>query len=410
MKVVKSDFKSFYKKNDLSELHNIHSYTAKLIPHIPKYIVETYSEQDNLILDPFCGSGTTLVEAVTAKRITIGMDINPLAILISNVKVANYDLIELESAIKEVNSLINKKRIYNHINFPNINYWFSRKAKKELNVIINAIDKISNKFSDEVISFLLICFSSIIRKSSFADPKISKVYKSKFVIQKIEDGWKPTPLLFFSENCDKYYNILKNSSQKFKKTKLFCKDISQIKTTLKNYESKIDLIITSPPYICAQDYYRTFKLEVLWCNLLNSQNYSLLKKFFLGNEFVNSRVRTEINLNNKVYKNITKRISAIDEKKGTVVLDFFSRMEKFIIDSHHMLKPNGKLCLITGNSNICGIKIPTFKILNKIAEENNFSLKKIYSDEIKSRNLFKNRNHDGGHIKEEFVSILEARK
>ena len=76
--------------------HNFHSFPAKFVPQIPKTVIEKFTKPKDLVLDPFCGSGTTLVEANLAGRDSIGLDTNPLAVLISKCKTTilkNSDLI-----------------------------------------------------------------------------------------------------------------------------------------------------------------------------------------------------------------------------------------------------------------------------------------------------------------------------
>ncbi|HYA83037.1 MAG TPA: DNA methyltransferase [Candidatus Bathyarchaeia archaeon] len=66
--------------------HGYHPYSSKYIPQIPNRLISTFTERNDLILDPFVGSGTTLVESKVLGRDAIGVDINPLACLISRVK------------------------------------------------------------------------------------------------------------------------------------------------------------------------------------------------------------------------------------------------------------------------------------------------------------------------------------
>src|SRR3989338_7239576 len=71
--------------------HGIHSYSSKYIPQIPNALIKLYSNKDDIVLDNFVGSGTTLVEARLLGRNSIGVDLNRYACLISMVKTIELD-------------------------------------------------------------------------------------------------------------------------------------------------------------------------------------------------------------------------------------------------------------------------------------------------------------------------------
>jgi site-specific DNA-methyltransferase (cytosine-N4-specific) len=66
--------------------HTLHPYPAKFIPQIPNTLIQELSSVGEVVLDPFCGSGTTLVEAMRLGRYAVGVDANPLACMISRAK------------------------------------------------------------------------------------------------------------------------------------------------------------------------------------------------------------------------------------------------------------------------------------------------------------------------------------
>jgi len=95
--------------------HRLHDYPARMIPQIAQRLIERYSPIRGNILDPFCGSGTTLIEARLAKRNAIGNDINPLAVLIAKVKSTSIDFInagfdpsEFASNLRKEHTLLKK--------------------------------------------------------------------------------------------------------------------------------------------------------------------------------------------------------------------------------------------------------------------------------------------------------------
>jgi DNA modification methylase len=67
-------------------IHNLHSYPTRFAPQVPAKLIEMFSAPGETVLDPFCGSGTTLVEAARQGRRAVGIDLSPLAILISRAK------------------------------------------------------------------------------------------------------------------------------------------------------------------------------------------------------------------------------------------------------------------------------------------------------------------------------------
>ena len=84
--------------------HSLHPYPAKFIPQIPNALIQELSSVGDTILDIFAGSGTTLVEALTLKRNAIGIDANPLSLLICKAKTT----ILTQREITELNELAQK--------------------------------------------------------------------------------------------------------------------------------------------------------------------------------------------------------------------------------------------------------------------------------------------------------------
>ena len=126
--------------------HGYYTYPAKFIPQLSARIIKEYSEKNDIVIDPFMGSGTTIVESIVNHRIGIGTDINEIAVLLSKVKTTP---IEFDFLVNEYSNLIfnlqfrlnrhfikeleNEKKQF--ILHERIDYWYSPHIKNELIII-----------------------------------------------------------------------------------------------------------------------------------------------------------------------------------------------------------------------------------------------------------------------------------
>src|ERR1019366_946110 len=87
---------NFHDEDTNEHLHTLHPYPAKFIPQIPRTAIARWSKRGNLVYDPFCGCGTTLLEASLAGRPSIGTDNNAVAILVARAKTTLYSPADLD--------------------------------------------------------------------------------------------------------------------------------------------------------------------------------------------------------------------------------------------------------------------------------------------------------------------------
>jgi len=379
---------------------------------MPRYFIKEYTKKGDVVLDPFAGSGTTLLEANILGCNSLGIDINPLAVLIGKVKTTPIKKQKVERAIQKLFNKLDKNIQFPLRNFPNIDYWFNKKSIFELSKINYSISELyrKKKIDKNIKNFFDICFSSIIRRSSFADPSNPKTYCSRSMRELKKNNHQFYPIKYF-KNC-----IMRNAlliyelgkvlkGKKVKTHFISTNDTRDIK--LPSWINKVDLIVTSPPYANAQEYFRNFKLELFWLGLVDREGLLELDKKQIGGE--NHAALNYKTLQKTGYKNIDKIIKKlffIDKKSSYIVYKYFFNMEKSLKEYKRVLKKGRHCIIIIGNNTVRGIRIPINKTLIEIAEKNGFKLYDYGYDFIKNRKFMTKRNNGAEIIKRDWIIDL----
>ena len=152
--------------------HLLHSYPAKLLRKIPAFFlaVEELAPPGTLVVDPFCGSGTVLLEAMCAGYDSLGCDINPLATLISRVKTRHVSANRLRHEMAKVQSFVGEAKDCEAPPVVNLDYWFYPHVIRQLAQLGNALSRLDQS---ETRDFLMVCFSTCVRSMSLASPRVS---------------------------------------------------------------------------------------------------------------------------------------------------------------------------------------------------------------------------------------------
>lgn len=215
--------------------HGIHKHPAIFIPHIPRYLINTFSTELNkdgnrpVILDPFCGSGTSGVEAKIAGRDFLGVEINPVSKLVSDVATTPIPYTVLRNTKDEIVQRLRETDIQYYeeydvefLDLTDKHHWFEDPAIEGLTTIRKAVSEfieddvnlmagieprerkvVADIDVDELIGtsvpkWLILIIANTVFNVSNADPEVSKAHKSKKMRKQIEeDEHPPDPIEAF---------------------------------------------------------------------------------------------------------------------------------------------------------------------------------------------------------------------
>lgn len=348
-KFIKFDLNSYKNKNYLT--HNFHSYPAKFVPQIPEIVIEKLSKPGDIILDPFCGSGTTLVEAKLLGRNSVGFDINPIAILITKSKTTILNELQFAKVRKNVIKIqktfnshsTNKSKKYEIPHILNVDLWFQKNVQTELAIIKKIIELEKDM---NVRDFMLTAFSAIITSVSnqISDTKYASTNKN------IKDG---QTVKKFTQKIDNMIERLREFSYQTKNTDAIVHNCSVVSIKPIKKES-IDLIITSPPYANTYDYYLYHRHRMEW----------------LGYDF-RAAQSLEIGSRNK------------HSDEDMAIQSYLDSMKSVFTELNRVLKKNKYFVIIIGDSIKDGKLIKMNEEYTKIGQECGFLTKQCFSYDLR---------------------------
>lgn len=419
----KSEYKTILdkaKEEKRASIHSFHRYYGKLIPAIPNAFIKEFTNENDIVGDLFSGSGTVAVESKLLSRNFIGCEINPLSHLISKVKTTTYN-IDLLTQMNEIieNKLYDfeyrKKIKVEEVPYCiNIDHWFKQEVQDDLMYIKAIIDEVINDNINEDISlykdFYYSVISAIIRNVSNADPAHVFPGISKKMRRLEEEGkiHKDAIKTFMNalKKRTKYFEVYSNNN-----SKINIINENSVTADLSDYNGRVSLFVTNPPYISSVRYIETMKLEMYWLEYIkNTEEYGNLAKLMLGNDKVTKN--EFINLIKTKYDEINKIVDEINlksPKDAYIVAKYFNDMENIIVKMNSLLKYEGKVVVKISDSNVKKIKVETGKFLTLMAENHGFKLNTVFLDKINenSRSLTTARNTYSDIILNDYIIIWE---
>jgi len=377
--------------------HGYHRYPAKFIPQIVSRLLKKYTKEGDLIVDPFGGCGTTLVESKVMGRPSVGVDINPVAVLITKAKITPIDPQKIEKAFVALKARLDTYSKDTKVKAPDherIDYWFKPEEKRKLAFIFAEISKLKDQ---DIRDFFYCGFSNILKNCSIWLQKSNKPTRD---LNKKPSNPIPTfyrQIKMMMRGNAQFYDLLKEENHLEISSQVYCTDARIIPVK----DNSVSLIVTSPPYVTSYEYADLHQLTALW--LEYTKDLSDFRKRFIGTSYHSKK---DLVLNSNLAEEIRNELLKKDKKTAEEVSTYFSEMNQVFVEMKRILKKGGKTCIVIGNTSLKGVEILNAEVFAEQLQNLGLRIADIIKREIPSKNLPSVRDEKTG----KFARISDKNK
>lgn len=327
--------------NKKEPIHNWYYFKEGFSKQLVDVFIDRFGlDKNSVILDPFCGVGTTLLACKQKEIRSIGFDVSPFFVFTSRVKTRDYDLEKLREAITETTKWKFEKPKY----LPKEKYIRKVFSRYTLEDFVFYRDKIIEVQDEKARCFLMLALVDSAIKASWT-------MKDGAVI-KIDKRGKPPLKKYFKYKIKKMFKDLRNTNLKPIETVIDICDSRELK--LEN--ESIDAVITSPPYLNKIEYTKIYNIEMS----------------FLG--FPESGLRSYIG--SKVEDTNVSELG-LDENLPLSAKAYFKDMHLALKEIYRICKDNAKLAIVIGGGCYPDRAIESDKIIAEIAEKIGFNVNNV---------------------------------
>ena len=402
--------------------HGIHEYRGKFNPQIVRAIGNIIGlKPKDWVLDPFCGCGTTLLESAHIGWNAIGIDLNPLGVIISDAKIAalkipasilNSQIQILESKLLKLSKGLSFDQAFSQIQMLGITKnnwqadfeyhdylrkWFKESVLAQLSAIVTHIDSLPSK---EVQTILRVILSDILREVSLQDAADLRIRRRKSPAENL-----PVIPLFLNSMKRKVQTILRarefiphieTTQRALLGDAKYCSDL--IRKNPEFESVKFNAAITSPPYSTALPYIDMHRLSLVFLGLVTPREIHSLERSLVGNREITRKHRQQIEQNieknssnlpiecvafcSEMKKAVNSKTDGFRKQdKPALVYEYLSNMATMFEQVYQLLQEGAIYALIVGkNTSVLGGKsfvINTPEHLSLIAQSKGFDVEEI---------------------------------
>ncbi|MDP4152208.1 MAG: DNA methyltransferase [Bacillota bacterium] len=357
--------------------HGIHPYKGKFYPQLVKPLLSILGTPlEGVVFDPFCGSGTILLEAALNGYRAYGCDINPIAVEIARTKneIIFTEPYEFERQISSFvgslstyNATIDYSNAFSSVALPEIQSWFPAPVVSKMGYIVRQVENIPD---DRIKRFVRVILSSIIRDISQQEPSDLRIRR------------RSTPL----QDAPVFDMLLQGIATQKERVLQFARIRNLAPCTLyearawqgnsKNQDlfnsikpNSVDLVITSPPYATALPYIDTNRLNLLVLDGLTASLRTPIEAEMTGTREIKKGTRDyyerlieEQNFNfiisesawlliQKVHnENSNNEVGFRRKNMAALLYMYFNDMTCVFTNLNMVVKRNGYICIVIGDT------------------------------------------------------------
>lgn len=394
-------------------VHGFHRWYGKLIPAIPAAAIASFTRRGDLVLDPFCGSGTVLVEARAAGRAARGHDVSPLATLLARVKSGAVDPAVLAAAGERCLARAESDPAPDWRDdvpaMPNREHYHPDGVARDLVRLLRAARA---EEDDGAREWLLACVSAINRDVSNADTRHVFPGVSKRMKALIAEGWVGEPLVRMRRALRDRLRAAGEAWDAMRDSPAAVVVQAPVEARPPDPGSAA-LVVTNPPYVSSIRYVETFKLEAWWLGFVRSRgDMADLDTRCLGTERVEREPPPEDAIEalpSPACRPLVRDLARRGEgRSAQVVRRYVEGLARALAATAASLAPGGHAVVKLAPSRLRGAVIPTPLACAEILVPHGLRLAGAVDDayDPKSRSLTASRNWYSGRMDSDALLVF----
>ena len=371
----------YRKANTKEYTHGIHPYPAMMIPQVARRLIGTYGQEGGVLFDPYCGTGTTLLEGMLASRRAIGTDLNPLARLIAKTKTTPIEVDHLDDAIEGFGAFdVFDDGVCELPAVPNVDYWFGAKIQYALGSILKYIEGLD---SPQVADVFRTAFSLTVRKVSWTkDSEFKLIRMPQERLETHDPNVSEVMAGILRENRNAFALMGDKLAEATIPSVYDFNTVDAIPECLVAPQS-VDVVVTSPPYGDSRTtvaYGQFSRLSAQW---LGYENANRIDQTLMGGSSRSEDAHFCI----PVLDDVVGKIADADSKRSEEVVSFFMDYSASIANIAKVVKPGGYTCYVVGNRTVKGVEVPTAEATAAFFESHGFSHIETFRRNIPNKRL-----------------------